>query len=163
MNFKESVIKNRYKTFHSLREISPFFDKELNAHIILKYSDIGCILSSRNALANRKRKQFEEIEALNFSEVLIKFYGEWLMYMDGEKHQKLRKKINKSLASSYSKVDDIVYNSWENIKLKFNQKHINIIEEINKPLVTNTLSKLLGISDSDYLKILNIKFYQYFY
>ncbi len=155
MSFKESVIKNRYETFHSLRETSPFFDEELNAHIVLKYSDIGCILNSPNALANRKRKHFEEIEALNFSEVLIKFYGEWLMYMDGKKHQELRKKINKSLASSYSKVDDIVYNSWENIKLKFNQKHINIIEEISKPLVTNTLSTLLGISDSDYLKILN--------
>ena len=84
MTFKKEVLCDRYTAFNKYRDISPFYDDELASHIILKFEDVITTLRSISVSSNRKKKQFDRIGHCPFSQTLVEFYSQWLIYMEGE-------------------------------------------------------------------------------
>ncbi|USS96175.1 cytochrome P450 [Serratia symbiotica] len=96
MNFKADLLKNRYRSYQKYRRESPFFDPELNSHIVLKYEDITYLLKSTGLSSNRKRSQFDKLRQCPFSRNTVDFYDQWLMYMDVSAHSDVRKLVASS-------------------------------------------------------------------
>lgn len=157
MAFKSAVMEDRYKAYTDYRSKSPFYDQELNAFILLNFSEIESFLKSSKALSNRKKTQFDAIGGCPYSAPLVDFYSQWLMYMDGEEHQRLRKIVNSSLIVKNEQIASLVEKEFNKLgiaELLCSSEEIDFCSSISAPAISAILSQLIGISPEDYSAIL---------
>lgn len=161
-NLKESMKQNRnivkdyiFKETNGFEE-KIYWDKSLESWIIVDNELGRSILSSPDFTANRKKKDIEKMDATDTQKQILKtFYTNWLMYMDGEKHIALRKKMQKPVNKVKKEVTSISEEVSSDI-LKKLKGRVNAVDEIAKPFSYKFLSKVFGISIEDYINILNI-------
>ncbi|HDX8940870.1 hypothetical protein ABN154_29045 [Klebsiella michiganensis] len=159
MTFRKEVLCDRYNAFNKYREASPFYDDELASHIILRFEDVMTTLRTASVSSNRKKQQFDKIRYCPFSQPLVEFYSQWLMYMDGENHSKFRKLITIALSKTMKNIGNIVDQSFaahfENL-LSCKQPFPDIVSVFSAPFVTSVLATVFGISETRYSQIINI-------
>ncbi|EJT9178535.1 cytochrome P450 [Salmonella enterica] len=159
MTFRKEVLCDRYTTFNKYREISPFYDDELASHIILRFEDVITTLRSTSVSSNRKKQQFDRIKHCPFSQPLVEFYSQWLMYMDGEEHSKLRKLITIALSKATKNIENVVDQSFfVHFEKLLSCKHQvqDIVSVFSAPFVTSVLAAVFGISEIRYSQIISI-------
>lgn len=157
MAFKSAVMEDRYKAFRDYRSKSPFYDLELNAFILLNFGEIESFLKNGKALSNRKKTQFDALGACPYSTPLIDFYSQWLMYMDGEEHQRLRKIVNNSLLIKTEQIASLVEKEFHKlgvVELLRSSVEVDFCSAVSAPAISAILSQLIGISPEDYSVIL---------
>lgn len=158
MSFVEELLKDRYACFEKYREKSPFFDAELNAHIILDLNDAMEILKRSGITANRKQQQMNSLKACPYSGKISDFYSKWLMYMEGEEHTRLRKLVFSALSDSMDNIESIVFKAFiENIIPVLSSKNNNVefISNVVSPFIIDILSSVFGVDRSMYSKIIS--------
>lgn len=159
MNFKTELLKNRYLCYRKNIEKSPFFDPELNSHIVLKYGDVASMLKSSELSSNRKKHQFDQLRQCPFSNGIVDFYDQWLMYMDGYAHSEARRLISSSLSRATKKIDETVNSAFsehvEKVLLSGN-RNLDIVESITTPFVIRVLAHVLGIQYEAYKSIIDV-------
>lgn len=159
MTFREEVLYDRYTAFNKYRKISPFYDDELASHIILKFDDVMTTLRSTSVSSNRKKQQFDKIRYCPFSQPLVEFYSQWLMYMDGEVHSKFRKLITIALSKATKNIENIVDQSFFTHfykLLSYKQPVPDIVSAFSAPFVTSVLAAVFGISETRYSQLISM-------
>jgi len=158
MSFRNAVLRDRYTAFEEYRNVSPFYDEELSSHIVLDFNNVMASLKSTSLSSNRKKSQFESVKGCPFAAPLIEFYGQWLMYMDGDAHFEARKLISVALSKAGRNIGDIVETSFTkhlNILRANNVADYDLISTFSAPFVTSVLAKIFGISPARYEEIID--------
>ncbi|EOI1860663.1 hypothetical protein ACMG2M_001945 [Campylobacter jejuni] len=85
--------------------------------------------------------------------VLKEFYTNWLMYMEGEKHEKFRKLIQKAVNQIKEFIPEI---SQKVTKTIMSQKleYIDAVNDVAKPYTNLFLSQIFGLSKEKYSQVL---------
>ncbi|WP_380184018.1 cytochrome P450 [Kalamiella sp. sgz302252] len=159
MSFKSELLQNRYAAFEKFRTLSPFYDEELASHIFLNFDEVMLTLKEPSLSSDRKRQQFQSVSQCPFSAPLIDFYGQWLMYMDGEAHLEARKLIAVALSKASKNVEEIVDRCFQHCLKKVlpqSGKSQDLAANFAVPLVTSVLAAVFGISSERYSQIIEI-------
>jgi len=159
MSFRNAVLRDRYAAFEEYRSISPFYDEELASHIVLNFEHVDASLKIPCLSSNRKKSQFESVKGCPFADPLIEFYGQWLMYMDGEAHIEARRLITIALSKASKNVSELVevyFYKHFNSLIESGEYEYDIISKFSAPFVTSILAEVFGISTTKYEQIIEI-------
>ena len=159
MSFKSELLQDRYTAFDKYRKLSPFYDDDLASHIFLNFDEVMNSLKDDSLSSNRKKQQFENVSKCPFSAPLIDFYGQWLMYMDGESHLEARKLITVALSKATKNVEEIVdryFHIYLREMILSDQNPQDIVSKFSVPFVTSVLAAIFGISTKSYSQIIDI-------
>lgn len=159
-NAMQEVEKDRYKFYRENLKNSEgiVWARDLNAWLIFDYETISKLLKDSRLKANRKGQFVDKLNTSKYNkEILSGFYSRWLMYMDNPMHSDFRKKVqlpfnlvNKEVAnSSHEHLERIL----EGMKAQ-ECGEIDIHADIAVPFVSGVMSELLGLTEENYLRIL---------
>lgn len=159
MSFRSALLQDRYSAFETYRMLSPFYDEELASHIVLNFDDVMASLKAPSLSSNRKKAQFDSVRSCPFSSPLLDFYGQWLMYMDGDAHIDARRLITVALSRAGKNVEEIVDRCFRMLLPRVfhsqNQTQ-DLVTAFSAPFVTSVLAAVFGVSPEKYKQIIEI-------
>ena len=131
-----------------------YWDNSLQSWVVVDNKIARSILTSSNYSADRKGEFIDQIDATQKQKnVLKEFYTNWLMYKEGENHEKLRKLIQKAVNQIKEFIPEI---SQKVTKTIMSQKleYIDAVNDVAKPYTNLFLSQIFGLSKEKYSQVL---------
>ncbi|MEB8059671.1 cytochrome P450 [Staphylococcus xylosus] len=133
------------------------WEESLNSWVIVNNQTAKRVLNSSDFTANRKKQFIDKLDASYEQKLILKdFYSNWLMYMEGDDHKSLRKKIQKPVSKIRKKIPEISEKATNEILSDINKEEFNAISDVVKPYSNLVLSKIFGLSIIDYQNILKV-------
>ncbi|MCD8851391.1 cytochrome P450 [Staphylococcus xylosus] len=138
----KKVLFNKTEGFNN----SIMWEESLNSWVIVNNQTAKRVLNSSDFTANRKKQFIDKLDASYEQKLILKdYYSNWLMYMEGDDHKSLRKKI-----------PEISEKATNEILSDINKEEFNAISDVVKPYSNLVLSKIFGLSIIDYQNILKV-------
>lgn len=159
-NLKEAMKINRKKARETIYNNTDgykkkvYWDNSLQSWVVVDNKIARSILTSSNYSADRKGEFIDQIDATQKQKnVLKEFYTNWLMYKEGENHEKLRKLIQKAVNQIKEFIPEI---SQKVTKTIMSQKleYIDAVNDVAKPYTNLFLSQIFGLSKEKYSQVL---------
>lgn len=149
----KKVLFNKTEGFNN----SIMWEESLNSWVIVNNQTAKRVLNSSDFTANRKKQFIDKLDASYEQKLILKdFHSNWLMYMEGDDHKSLRKKIQKPVSKIRKKIPEISEKATNEILSDINKEEFNAISDVVKPYSNLVLSKIFGLSIIDYQNILKV-------
>lgn len=150
---------NPYLFYSHIREKDPlYWSDQLNAWMVTGYNDIKNALVDKRFAASRKDTYFgllpeefqKELKPLN------DFFHLWMLFADAPYHDKVKSLVVNSFTPRF--VENFrthIRERAEHLLSSNTQGSLDILPDFSTPLSVSVISEVLGISISDYLKIVD--------
>lgn len=131
-----------------------YYEESLHSHIINDLSLSRKLLTDNRVSADRLSIKFQFVDQQNPSiKEVIKFYQNWLMYMEGESHKQIRNACLKYLNAVVKQYDFDNYIE-KKAKLYFIENQKDSLDFFINDLVSSIMSEIIGIRQEDYVKLI---------
>ena len=150
----ESFFADPYPTLTELRRVDPcWYDPQLEAHIVTRYSDVARVLQDDGFSAQRV-EQFARGAPSHLQDkvdVYVRQLGRWILFVDPPNHTALRSRLLRCFGQHFmpliaAAAESAVTKALDEIAA---QPAPDIVEHYAYPIPTNVLASILGISSDD--------------
>ncbi len=151
--FDKDYIANPYEMYRKLREEDPVHKSQTGEWIITRYVDAKNILRSNDFLVGnrfewlKKGIDYFKDKSLEFDGIEQAMKG-FILFLNAPDHTRVRRFIH--AAWSDRDVEGIIKNNLE-IILDGHRDHMDLVNDLGKPLPAMTISKILGLPEKDYV------------
>ena len=155
-NIIQEILNDRFSFYDSaLKNDSFYWDDYFKSWVVFDYESTEMFLNHPNFSANRKKGFLEKFNINSESKKFLSdFYSNWLMYLDGEKHEHLKNELQtilrKTLPACRAYFEEEIEKAFSCIQ---NSQSVDYSRKSEK-IVTTIMSLLFGISEDNYSVLL---------
>jgi cytochrome P450 len=146
--FSPAHFATPYETFALMRQNDPLYcHEQTGLWFVSRYQDVHAVLRDRRFSAARV-DGFMPTDSDEKTQVVRRFFTDWMVFQDPPEHTRLRKLISRafaprSIAALESYIQLVVDESLDRVK---DQEQIDIIRDLALPVPAQVIAHMLGVA-----------------